>query len=221
VKLPFGSAANTRFDFTSRESDNNGMRNRTKTVRFPDLDVEYGRVASVLRLDRVIGTPQLRTAYGRSRTTEFANNRPQATGRSSSSDWRPLIGLTGSLKNGARVEVKTERRVTETENYSKGQKVKLLGKEKTVGSTITMGLSCQYEVRSGETKSYADETRDKVISTRFPTKEGRLSVNGTGSYSFSTRVTGNLALGYGQNDDYQKKFKRKNVRVELRAQFTF
>jgi hypothetical protein len=243
LKLPYGSSANTRFDFTSRAYDNNGMRNRTQARRFPDVELEYGRVASVLRLDRVLTNPQLRSSYGRSQTTEFANNRPKATGRSSSSDWRPLLGLTGSLKSGARIEFKTERRVTETENllvghsvttnrvtttyfsinrsYSKGQKVKVLGKEKTVNSTVSVGLNGQYEAHTGETESYADATRNQVTSTRFPTSESRLSLNGTGSYSFSTNVTGNLSLGYGENNDRQRKFKRQNVRVELRAQFTF
>ncbi len=243
VKLPYGSSANTRFDFTSREYDNNGMRNRTRTLRFPDVEMEYGRVAKVLRLDRVLNNPQLRSAYGRSVTTEFANNRPKATGRSSSSDWRPLVGLTGSLKSGARIEFRTERRVTETENllvghsvtttrltttyfsvnrsYSRGQKVNILGKQKTVSSTVGLGLTGQYEAHSGETVSFADATRNLPTGVRFPIKEDRLSLNGTGSYSFSTNVTGNLTLGYGQNNDRQKKFQRKNVRVELRAQFTF
>jgi len=243
LKLPYGSSANTRFDFTSRAYDNNGMRNRTQARRFPDVELEYGRVASVLRLDRVINNPQLRSTYGRSRTTEFANNRPNATGRMSSSDWRPLLGLTGSLKSGARIEFKTERRVTETENllvghsvttnrvttnyfsinrsYSKGQKVKVLGNEKTISSTVSVGLNGQYEVHTGETKSYADATRNQVTSVRFPTDESRLSLNGTGSYSFSTNVTGNLSLGYGETNDRQRKSQRRNVRVELRAQFTF
>jgi hypothetical protein len=46
-------------------------------------------------------------------------------------------------------------------------------------------------------------------------------VNGTGSYAFSTNVTGNVSLGYGQNQDRQRGIKRRNVRIELRAQFTF
>jgi hypothetical protein len=243
LKLPYGSSANTRFDFTSRAHDNNGMKNRTQTIRFPDVELEYGRVASVLRFDRVLNAPQLRSSYGRAQTTEFANNRPNATSRSSSSDWRPLVGLTGSLKSGARVEFKTERRVTVTENllvghsvttnrvtttsfsitrsYSKGQKVKVLGKEKTVNSTVSVGLNGQYEARTGETKSYVETKHSSVTSIRFPTSESRLSLNGTGSYSFSTNVTGNLSLGYGENNDRQRKFKRQNVRVELRAQFTF
>jgi len=243
LKLPYGSSANTRFDFNSRESNNNGMRNRSRTLRFPDVEVEYGRVANVLRLDRVFNNPQLRSTYGRSVTTEFANNRREATGRSSSSNWQPLVGLSGSLKSGARVEFRTERRVTETENllvghsvtttrlattyfsinrsYSQGQKVNFLGKQKTVSSTVSVGLTGQYEAHSGETVSYADATRARPTGVRFPIKEDRLSLNGTGSYSFSTNVTGNLSLGYGQNNDRQKKFKRKNVRVELRAQFTF
>jgi hypothetical protein len=242
LKLPYGSSANTRADFTSRQYDNNGMKNRTQTRRFPDVEMEYGRVASVLRLDRVFNSPQLRTSYGRSQTIEFANNNDnKETGRSSSSDWRPLLGLTASLKSGTRIEFKTERRTTETQNrlvghsvttnrvtttylsinrsYSKGQKVKVLGKAKTVSSTVSLGLNCQYEVRNGGTKSY--DANNKVISERFPSNEGRLSLNGTGSYSFSTRLTGNLALGYGRNDDYEKKFNRQNVRVELRAQIAF
>ena len=243
VKLPYGSAANTRFDLTSRESDNNGMRNRTQTLRFPDFDMEYGRVASVLRLDRLLNNPQLRTTYARSVTTDFANNHATATGRSSSTDWRPLIGINGSFKSGARAEVKVERRITETENllvghsitttrltttyfsysrsYSQGQKVNFLGKQKTVSSSVSFGVTGQYETHSGETVSYADETRDHPTGVRFPVSEDRLSLNGNGSYSFSTNVTGNVSLGYGQNNDRQKKFKRKNVRVELRAQFTF
>ena len=99
--------------------------------------------------------------------------------------------------------------------------MKLLGKEKTVSSTVSVGLNGQYEAHSGETVSYADSTRDHPTGTRFPIQEDRLSLNGTGSYSFSTNVTGNVSLGYGQNNDRQKKFKRKNLRVELRAQFTF
>jgi hypothetical protein len=243
LRLPFGSSANTRFDFTSRVYDNSGMKNRTQTRRFPDVDLEYGQLTSVLRFDRVLNNPQLRTTYGRSQSTDFANNRPRPSGRSSSSEWRPLIGLSGSLKSGTRIEFKTERRVTETENllvghtvttnristtdfslnrsYSKGQKVKILGKEKTVSSTVSVGLSGQYESQTGETNTYADASRDQVTNVRFPTSESRLSLNGTGSYSFSTNVTGNLALGYGENNDRQRNFKRKNVRVELRAQFTF
>ncbi len=243
MRLPFGGSANTRFDLTGRLYDNSGMKNRTQTLRYPDAEIEYGQVASVLRIDRVLSTPQMRTTYGRSQTTEFANNRPTASSRSSVSEWRPLFGLTGSLKSGTRLEFKTDRRVTETENlllghslttnrttttyfsvtrsYSKGQKVKFLGKEKTVSSTVSVGLNGQYETQTGETRSFADASRKTETGTRFPTSESRLSLNGTGSYSFSTNVTGNLALGYGENNDRQKGFKRKNVRVELRAQFTF
>ena len=243
VRLPFGSSANTRFDLSSRQADNNGMTNRSQTMRFPDLDLEYGRVATVLRLDRVLTSPQLRSAYGRSVVTEFANSGTRTTGRSASSEWRPLLGLNGSFKSGARAELKVERRVTEresflsghslatdrlttanfsyTRSYSRGQKVKLLGKQKTVSSTVTLGLTGQFEKHSGEMKLFANETHSQQTGFRFPIQEDRLSVNGTGSYSFSNNVTGNLALGYGQSNDRVKKFKRQNVRVELRAQFTF
>ena len=52
-------------------------------------------------------------------------------------------------------------------------------------------------------------------------KNDRLSLNGTGSYGFSNNVTGNLVLGFGQDRDLVRKIIHRNVRVELRASFTF
>jgi len=241
IRMFFGSAANTRFDVQAREMVVNGVRSRTRTVRFPDLDMDYGRVAGALHLTRFLTNPQLRTAYGRSVVTEWANNRSDATGVSRSSEWRPLLGLTGSLKSGARTELRIERRNTERENrlvgrsitsdrlttvffsinrsYSQGQKVSILGKQKTVSSTVTVGLTSQYETISGETIQY--DANGKKMPAQFPKNESRLSVNATGSYAFSTNVTGNASLGYGQNTDKQRDIRRRNVRVEVRAQFTF
>ena len=51
--------------------------------------------------------------------------------------------------------------------------------------------------------------------------QDRLSVNGTGSYSFSSNVTGSVSLGFGQNRDLVREAVSRNVRVELRAAFTF
>jgi hypothetical protein len=243
VELVFGSTANTRFEFRSRQMVLNGVSNRENSLRFPDVEFDYGQVASVLRLDRVFTSPQLRSAYGRSVITIFANNRSDPTSRSATSEWRPLLGMSGSLKNRTRAELRIERRNTESEDllighsikvtrlttatfslnrsYSQGQKVNLLGKQKTVSSTITMGLTGQYEMQSGETVSYADATRAHPLQTKYPTKDDRLTLNATGSYAFSSNATGNVALGFMQDNNRQTGIVRRNLRVELRAQFTF
>ena len=54
-----------------------------------------------------------------------------------------------------------------------------------------------------------------------PIDETRLSVNGTGSYGFSSNVTGDLSLGFNNNHDNTKDIVRRSVRVEVRAQFRF
>ncbi|MBI5711756.1 MAG: cell surface protein SprA [Candidatus Eisenbacteria bacterium] len=243
VDLGLGAFLNTRYDFSTRQTTTNGVRNRSSTTRFPDLDVEYGRVAGAIRLDRLLRNPRLRTAYSRSTGNEFVNNSSSRSGASASSEWRPLVGLNGDFKNGARAELRIEKRNTERENfqlghslavdrnttvnfsvsrsYSRGQKVNLLGKSKTVSSTVTVGLTGQFEKRSGGTVTYQDRSRSHPGNTLYPVREDRLSLNGTGSYGFSTNVTGNLSLGYGQSNDRQRSIKRRNVRVELRAQFTF
>ncbi len=244
LKLLFGSSAMTRYEFSARQTTLNQVTNRDNNLRFPDVDIDYGDVASVLRIDRLLNNPQLRSAYGRTVVTGYTNNRTDPTQRSANSEWRPLLGVSGNFKNGTRAEVRIEKRNTEREDllvghsivftrltttnlslsrsYSQGQKVSFLGKQKTVSSTITMGLTAQYEVQSGETMSYADAGRDHPVGQpKYPSKEDRLSINATGSYAFSSNATGNLLLGYGQNNDRQRKLTQHNVRVELRAQFTF
>jgi len=49
----------------------------------------------------------------------------------------------------------------------------------------------------------------------------RLSLNGTGNYSFSNNVTGGVVLGFGQTRDLVHAQVSRNVRVELRAAFNF
>jgi hypothetical protein len=87
-----------------------------------------------------------------------------------------------------------------------------------VRSTIQLGLTTNYELRSGETQEFVE---GRPPTTRNPVKEDRISLNASGSYGFSTNVTGNVALGFGQNRDLQRDIVRRNIRVELRASFTF
>lgn len=237
VTLPFGATMQTRFDLSAHRANTNGVINRTVSLKFPDFDLDYGHLAQAIHLDRWLVNPRLRTAYNRSQLKSYYNNSVEPSGISRSSEWRPLLGVQGDLKNGARTELRVERRVTQTENtllgnsvttdrntavnfsitrsYSQGQKVTFLGKETTVRSSISLGLSAVYSRRSGETIDHRFERPQQVV------QRDRLSVNGTGSYSFSTNVTGNVAIGFGQDRDLQLHLVSRSVRVEVRAQFTF
>jgi hypothetical protein len=236
LALGLGASLQTRGEFSATRGIANGLTTRSTRLQFPDLDVNYGKVAETIRLGKLLTNAQLRTAYNHYRSTEYANS-PTPTNISSGSDWRPLIGLSGDLRNGTRAELRIERRTTETQfrqlgnsittesntdvnlslnrTYSKGQKVQFLGKETTVRTSVTMGLTAAYSRRDGETR------QEGVDRPQFPVSEDRLSVNARGSYAFSSNVTGNLELGFGQTRDLQLDFVRRNVRVELRAQFTF
>ena len=104
-------------------------------------------------------------------------------------------------------------------SYTQGQKVSMLGKTTTVRSQINMGLSANYDRRSGETKILPGGSQ--TPGTRNPQAEDRLSVQATGSYGFSTNVTGTGTLGFQQNRDLQKDIVRRSIRVELRGSFNF
>jgi hypothetical protein len=236
LDLGFSSQVMARGDLQNSNSTANGVENSSSRISFPQIDVTYGKVADVLQITRILSNPQLKTRYNRSQQVNHTNS-DQPTSISTSSEWRPLIEIGGDLKNGSKTKLSIERRVTQTENrllgnsisterftnvnfsinrsYSKGQKVSILGKETTVKSTVNLGLSAAYELQDAET-----------IDSRFavaqnPIKHDRISINGNGGYWFSNNVTGNLDLGFGQQHDLVRDIVNRDLRVELRAQFTF
>lgn len=237
VDLGLGASMQASLDMSSTVSGRNGVEHRRDTSRFPDIRLDYGRVATAIRLDRFLVNPRLNTAYNRSQTVDYSNNRTDKSAISTSSQWQPLLGLNGELKNGTRVELSIERRNTQREQlqlgrsitndrntdvtfslnrtYSQGQKVRFLGRESTVRSSVSLGLTTVYSKRSGETLDF------RSYVPRNPVNRDRLSVNATGSYGFSNNVTGNVSLGFGQERDLERDIITRNVRVELRAAFTF
>ncbi len=236
LDLGLGVMVLARGDMSIQRSTANSVENRSNRIHFPDLDVTYGRAADFVGLSRLLVSPQIKTRYNRSQSVDYANS-DRATGVSTSSEWRPLIQISGDLKNGTRTQLAVERRITQSENrlngnsittdrntnvnlslnrsYSKGQKVNLLGKEATIKSSVNLGLSAAYERQSGET------VQQQFALPQNQTKKDRLSVNAQGGYWFSNNVTGNLELGFAQNRDLVRGAITRNVRVELRAQFTF
>ncbi len=236
ITLPRGASIQTNADLSVRRSAYNSLVNRTRRVQYPTLDVDYGKLPEVIGLKRLFVNPKLRSVFSRNRTTEFSNS-PTPTNISTSTEWRPLVGLTGDLKNGTRAEFRIQHRGTEaqyrqvgnsistdantdvdlslTRSYTRGQKVSFLGKANTVKTNITLGLTGAFSRRKSE-------TRQAGLDRPFnPVSEDRLNVNARGSYGFSTNVTGNAELGFSQTNNKQTDIVRRSVRVELRAQFTF
>jgi hypothetical protein len=236
LRLPVTAVLSSRVEFSSRNSDANGVTRRTDASRFPDLDLQYGSLGKLIGLERFLTNPRLRTSYNRSRSTDFVNS-SEPTGISTSSQWQPLLGVNGEFRNGTRAEFKIERRVTQRENlqngrsvttdrntdvnlnlnrtYTKGQKVTVLGRETTIRQTVTLGLTAVYSRRSGET------VQQGLVKPQLPIEEDRLSVNANGTYGFSQNVNGGVTLGFGQTRDLQRDIIRRNVRVEMRASLTF
>ena len=83
----------------------------------------------------------------------------------------------------------------------------------SVRTNVNLQLTTVYERQKGGIRvGNSSELNNPVDRTR-------LSVNGTGSYGFSSNVTGSAVLGFSQNRD--RYIIRRSIRVEMRAQFTF
>jgi len=237
VSLGYDAYVGARGEYTSGRSNSNDIVTRKVGTRFPELDVEYGRVGSLVRINKLMENPILRTSYSRSVQSDYLGGSEQPVNRLTSSQWQPMLGLSGMLRNQTRAELKIDRRVAERENfrlnssvsidrntdinlnlsrsYTRGQKVVMLGRESTVRSSVNLTLAMAYSKQSSE---------NRVGPRRLvqnPRNNDRLSVNFNGSYSFSSNVTGNLGLGFGQNRNLETEETSRNIRVELRAAFTF
>jgi hypothetical protein len=233
LSLGFGASVQTSGEIGSEQGRRQEVDTRRDNLRFPVLEVEYGRVANLIGLGKILQTPRLRTSFDTNRSVDYLGG--ERTSVATGSQWRPLMEISGELKNGARTEFKVERRNTVRElfqlgyskattqntdvnfslnrQYSQGQKVSFLGKETTVKSSINLGASAAYSVEEG--KTVGADGRD-----RFPVKNSRLSVNTNGSYGFSNNVNGSAQLGFLQTKD-QRNIIRRSLRVELSARFTF
>ncbi len=235
VTLPFGMSLQTHADFGTRSNETNGLVSRTLTFHYPYFDVDYGTLSRIVQLERFLLHPILKTTFDHNLTTTYAAGSDRKTGISESTELRPLLSVDGELKNQTHVTMRVDTRNTTNENrllgastdfdrsvegkldvsrqYTQGQKVVFLGKESTVRSSITLGLSAVYSRLNRGTLTNGNEIQ--------PYKESRLSVSGTGSYGFSENVYGNASIGFSQTRNLVSDIVTRSLRVELRAQFTF
>ena len=90
----------------------------------------------------------------------------------------------------------------------------ILGKTTTVKTNVNLSLTTVYSRQKGGVQVGNEE---KLAN---PVDRTRISVNGTGSYGFSSNVTGDLALGFSHFRETNGIY-RRSIRVELRGQFRF
>ncbi len=236
IPIAFGSQLLTRVSYGDLTRDNNGVKSRDRDWRFPDFEVQYGRIAGLIGITKLLDNAQLRTAYARSHAVNYLNSHTLRTGTSRSDDFRPLFSVRGRLRNGTDADLRLERRSTVresfqlgnskatdqttdvnfslTRSYSQGQKVNFLGKTTTVKTNVSLSLTTVYSRQKGGVKVANEE---KLAN---PVDRTRMSVNGTGSYGFSSNVTGDLALGFSHFRE-TNGIVRRSIRVELRGQFRF
>jgi hypothetical protein len=233
IQLPWSMSMQTSGDFDSRFSNSNGAERGQTNLRFPDVTLDYGQLATVLKINKLIRNPQLRSSANRQVSNDFQDGRTQKTGVTTLITYRPLLSLSGELPNGMRVELTTEHRHSDRElfqlgnsltqdvntnvslnlsrSYTQGQKISFLGRESTVKSSVTIGINSTYERQSGRILQNNIE--------RNPVRRDRLSLNATGTYGFSSNVSGNAILGFSQDRNQLQGLVNRSVRIELSARF--
>jgi hypothetical protein len=235
IALPWNAQVQTTGDYSSRTTTSNGAERGQDQLRFPDLTFEFGDMPARIKLDKLIRSPRLRSAFNRSVATDYNNGRATKSSVSRSVQFRPLLELSGELRNGMRIQLSTEHRHTDRElfqlgsslqqenntdvdlslnrSYSQGQRITFFGRESTVRSSITLGITGRFARRTGRI------IQDGIA--RSPTNTDQLSLNANGTYGFSNNVSGNAVLGFSQDRDNQREIVHRSIRVELSTRFIF
>jgi hypothetical protein len=233
IQLPWSMVMQTSGDFDSRFATASGAQRGQTQLRFPDVTLDFGQMATALGFNKLVRNPQLRSSGNRQVSNEYTNSRTLKSGITTLIQFRPLLSLSGELPNGMRIELGTEHRHSDreqlqlgtsltqdintnvnlnlTRSYTQGQKINFLGREKTVRSSVTIGINSTYERQTGRI------VQNGIV--RNPVRRDRLSLNATGTYGFSSNVSGNAILGFSQDRDQLRAIVNRSLRVELSARF--
>jgi hypothetical protein len=240
--LLLGTSLSTKVDYRRQLSNVNDVTSRTDLVGFPDLDFDYGRIPDVIGLSKVLTNPKLRSVYRRSSTTLYSNSE-EPTSIATSSQWQPLLGLTGDFKSGTRAEFSCRASSHRAQVVS----ARDVGQLDRDGSQYRREREPEPLVHAGPKDRVPWQGIDDSQQRHVAFVERLLAsfrrndpdaqrcdagcpVRGerrppVGQRRWLVRLQRqrhrNVDLGFSQNRDLQKAIVRRSIRVAVQAQFTF
>jgi hypothetical protein len=222
-----GSSARLAFNYTYNRRSSNYQFYETSSATWPDLSGDWGQVAKLLGLSHIFPTLSAQTRYSHRVDAEGLYNQA-LTSRTYSTNWQPLLSLTGTAKSGLQttvaaeyisslrqdfsnslgqpslgsVDTKTSNttvRADLTKTLNPGSTFKFLGVFGTnLKSTLTLAWRSSYNKRTGGT-TIPGQTR---IGGEI--NNDRIDSSISGTYSFSRQVNGTIGLGFNQYRDFTR-----------------
>lgn len=225
-KLTFDVGYQRRRD---RSQTNNLPGRIQDDVTWPEIRFNWGDIHKSLPLIRSIFTDfrTVSTSYSRvtSSSGTSANERETV---STTTNWRPLFSVQGTLRGGWQTNVSANRSTTQTVSQRTGS-IRTTNNRTQVNYTV--GMRKKFSRGAGARDvdlsidlSYSKNTsRTESAAQRAPQEDGRdqIRLGTTAGLRFTRSMSGTIGLEVGQERQLRANITRRNVRVSFSTGFTF
>ncbi len=227
----------TTYQQGTNKTTTNGAITKTSTRKFPDLDINWGRLHKKLGLDRIAKDVRATTRYSRETSETGTTTNPKDRSQTSVS-LRPLLNLDATVGSGIMAKLTSAYQSTEAKQFGVARNVSKT-RNRQLGLTMRKSLNLTRMVTNPITKKtnrltskldlslaldLQDNLRDSGPEGAIVTLEDRakFAVSTTAGYNFTSSISGNAGLTVGQDTDRKNKTNTaRYVSVTLSAAFNF
>jgi hypothetical protein len=239
IKIFTEISIRTTFNLSKNESSVNGAISTTETRRFPDLSINWGRMYKKLGLDRFTKELRATTNYQRSRSEQASGGTRANTRIETKTSMSPLLNLDAKLTNGFSAKLTSRYDSSQSEQKSGTFTNTSQTKRRQVGLTLSRVLNLSRMVTNpitgkksrvtsklnlSITTNYGDERRETSQGgkTVVGSDHVRLDFSTTAGYNFTSSISGNAALSFGQDTDRKNRTNTvRSIGVTVSAAFRF
>jgi hypothetical protein len=219
------------------KSTQNRASSTTKLLKFPDLDVNWGRIHQRIGLGRLTKSLTANTRYSRERR-EFGTSTNPLDRRETNVTMRPFLNLDATLNNGMSAKFTSAYATTNLDQFGLFQNA-TRSKTRQIGLALRKSLNLTRMVLNPITKKRSKVSSKLDVSLAIDLQDGRresgpvgklvlledrsrFSISTTAGYSFTSSISGNAGLSMGQDTDRKNRTNTARfVSVTVSAAFNF
>lgn len=221
--------------YQSSSSNGGGSTNRSR--RFPDLDINWGRIHRKLGIDKFAKDLRASTRYTRevheTGTSTVPKDRKETT-----VSLRPLLSIDATLNNGVTTKLTSSYSSSRMEQFGITHSLTLT-RSRAVQLNMRRTLNLSRMVTNPLTKKKSKVTSKLDLSVSLDLSDdvrrsgpigslvvledrAKYALSTTGGYNITQNVTGNAGLSFGQDSDRKNKTRTaRYVSVSVSAAFNF
>ncbi len=229
------------FSYTKRTTTTHSSTaepTRSNSVTFPDLGFNLTGLEKVAFLNKIASSSSLQSAYSVKEDIKDNPDTGVVTNRDETISYRPLFSWTLNWNNGLKTSLKYDKSKQVSENLREGSE----STKTSTSSTISLSLNYSFKAPQGIKLPFLNRIKfDSQLSlsasitkqedqaeTKRPgsapipdTDRGSFSISFNANYSFSSKISGGLKLGWTDSDDriLKKQHHTREIGISVEIRF--